>query len=397
MERERIVIFDTTLRDGEQSPGCSMNIEEKLLLARQLDVLGVDVIEAGFPISSQGDFAGVQKVAAEVRRPIITALARAKKEDIECAWDAVQVAARPRIHLFLASSDIHLHHKLKLTREQALQQTKEATAYARSLCQDIEFSPEDATRSDLDFLCAMVETAIAAGATTVNIPDTVGYTMPEEFARIVKTILSKVKGAGKITLSVHCHNDLGMAVANSLAAVKAGARQVETCMNGIGERAGNCAMEEVVMAMRVRPDLYPYETGVVSEQICPTSQLVSKVIGVSPQPNKAIVGNNAFAHEAGIHQHGMLKNPLCYEIMTPQSVGAPGSRMVLGKHSGRHALASRYAELGYKLSDQDLELCYQQFIALADRKKNVYDQDLISFLPPPKRPVSVHAAEVAQA
>jgi 2-isopropylmalate synthase len=397
MERERIVIFDTTLRDGEQSPGCSMNIEEKLLLARQLEVLGVDVIEAGFPISSQGDFAGVRKVAAEVRRPVITALARAKKEDIDCAWEAVKVAARPRIHLFLASSDIHLHHKLKLTREQALEQTGEATAYARSLCQDIEFSPEDATRSDLDFLCAMVETAIAAGATTVNIPDTVGYTMPEEFARVVTTILSRAKGADKITLSVHCHNDLGMAVANSLAAVKAGARQVETCMNGIGERAGNCAMEEVVMAMRVRPDLYPYETGVVSEQIYPTSQLVSKIIGVSPQPNKAIVGNNAFAHEAGIHQHGMLKNPLCYEIMTPQSVGAPGSRMVLGKHSGRHALASRYAELGYKLSDEDLEVCYQQFIALADRKKNVYDQDLISFLPPPKRPVSVHAAEVAQA
>jgi 2-isopropylmalate synthase len=397
MERERIVIFDTTLRDGEQSPGCSMNIEEKLLLARQLDVLGVDVIEAGFPISSQGDFAGVKRVAAEVRRPVITALARAKKEDIECAWEAVKVAAKPRIHLFLASSDIHLHHKLKLNREQALEQTKEATAYARSLCSDIEFSPEDATRSDLEFLCSMVETAIAAGATTVNIPDTVGYTMPEEFARIVKTILREAKGADKITLSVHCHNDLGMAVANSLAAVKAGARQVETCVNGIGERAGNCAMEEVVMAMRVRPDLYPYETGVVSEQIYPTSQLVSKVIGVSPQPNKAIVGNNAFAHEAGIHQHGMLKNPLCYEIMTPQSVGSPGSRMVLGKHSGRHALASRYAELGYKLSDQDVELCYQQFIALADRKKNVYDQDLISFLPAPKRPVTAHAAEVAQA
>jgi 2-isopropylmalate synthase len=374
-----------------------MNIEEKLLLARQLDELGVDVIEAGFPISSQGDFAGVQKVAAEVRRPVITALARAKKEDIECAWEAVKVAARPRIHLFLASSDIHLHHKLKITREQALEQTKEATAYARSLCQDIEFSPEDATRSDLEFLCAMVEAAVAAGATTVNIPDTVGYTMPEEFARIVRTILSEVPGADKITLSVHCHNDLGMAVANSLAAVKAGARQVETCVNGIGERAGNCAMEEVVMAMRVRPDLYPYETGVMSEQIYPTSQLVSKIIGVSPQPNKAIVGNNAFAHEAGIHQHGMLKNPLCYEIMTPQSVGAPGSRMVLGKHSGRHALASRYAELGYKLSDKDLELCYQQFIALADRKKNVYDQDLISFLPAPKRPVAIQTAEVAQA
>ena len=396
MERERIVIFDTTLRDGEQSPGCSMNLEEKLLLARQLDSLGVDVIEAGFPISSQGDFAGVQKVAAEVRRPVIAALARAKKEDIECAWDAVKVASKPRIHLFLASSDIHLQHKLKISREQALQQTKEAVAFARSLCPDIEFSPEDATRTDPQFLCAMVETAVAAGATTVNIPDTVGYTMPEEFARIVKTLLRDVKGADKITLSVHCHNDLGMAVANSLAAVKAGARQVETCMNGIGERAGNCAMEEVIMAMRVRPDIYPYDTAVVSEQIYPTSQLLSKVIGATPQPNKAIVGNNAFAHEAGIHQHGMLKNPLCYEIMTPQSVGAPGSRMVLGKHSGRHALASRYAELGYKLSEEDLELCYQQFIALADRKKNVYEQDLISFLPAPKRPISAQAAEVAQ-
>ncbi|HTC93112.1 MAG TPA: 2-isopropylmalate synthase [Terriglobales bacterium] len=395
MERERIVIFDTTLRDGEQSPGCSMNLEEKLVIARQLEALGVDVIEAGFPISSQGDFAGVQKVAAEVRRPVITALARAKKDDIQCAWDAVKIASKPRIHLFLASSDIHLQHKLKITREQALQQTKEAVAFAKSLLSDIEFSPEDATRTDPQFLCAMVETAIAAGATTVNIPDTVGYTMPEEFARIITTILREVKGADKITLSVHCHNDLGMAVANSLAAVKAGARQVETCMNGIGERAGNCAMEEVVMAMRVRPDLYPFETGVVSEQIYPTSQLIAKVIGVAPQPNKAIVGNNAFAHEAGIHQHGMLNNPLCYEIMTPQSVGAPGSRMVLGKHSGRHALASRYAELGYKLSDEDLEICYQQFIALADRKKNVYEQDLISFLPAPKRPAPAHA-QVAQ-
>jgi 2-isopropylmalate synthase len=395
MERERIIIFDTTLRDGEQSPGCSMNLEEKLVIARQLEALGVDVIEAGFPISSQGDFAGVQKVAAEIRRPVITALARAKKEDIQCAWDAVKIASKPRIHLFLASSDIHLQHKLKITREQALQQTKEAVAFAKSLLSDIEFSPEDATRTDPQFLCAMAETAIAAGATTVNIPDTVGYTMPEEFARIVSMILRDVKGADKITLSVHCHNDLGMAVANSLAAVKAGARQVETCMNGIGERAGNCAMEEVVMAMRVRPDLYPYDTGVVSEQIYPTSQLIAKVIGVAPQPNKAIVGNNAFAHEAGIHQHGMLNNPLCYEIMTPQSVGAPGSRMVLGKHSGRHALASRYAELGYKLSDEDLEICYQQFIALADRKKNVYEQDLISFLPAPKRPKPAHA-QVAQ-
>jgi len=394
MQRERIVIFDTTLRDGEQSPGCSMNLDEKLVIARQLDALGVDVIEAGFPISSQGDFAGVQKVAAEVRRPVVAALARAKKEDIQCAWDAVKVASKPRIHLFLASSDIHLHHKLKITREQALQQTKEAVAFARSLCADIEFSPEDATRTDPQFLCAMVEIAIAAGATTVNIPDTVGYTMPEEFTRIIRTILRDVKGADKITLSVHCHNDLGMAVANSLAAVKAGARQVETCINGIGERAGNCAMEEVIMAMRVRPDLYPYETGVVSEQIYPTSQAVSKVIGVNPQPNKAIVGNNAFAHEAGIHQHGMLSNPLCYEIMTPQSVGAPGSRMVLGKHSGRHALASRYAELGYKLSDEDLEFCYQQFIALADRKKNVYEQDLISFLPAPQRTQPAHAQVV---
>jgi 2-isopropylmalate synthase len=397
MQRERIVIFDTTLRDGEQSPGCSMNLDEKLLIARQLDVLGVDVIEAGFPISSRGDFAAVQKVASEVRRPIIAALARAKKEDIECAWDAVNKADKPRIHLFLASSDIHLQHKLKITREQALQQTKQAVALAKSLLNDVEFSPEDATRTEPQFLCAMVETAIAAGATTVNIPDTTGYTMPEEFARIVTTTLRDVKGADRITLSVHCHNDLGMAVANSLAAIRAGARQVETCINGIGERAGNCAMEEVVMAMRVRPDHYPYETGVVSEQIYPSSQLLSRVIGVTPQPNKAIVGNNAFAHEAGIHQHGMLSNPLCYEIMTPQSVGAPGSKMVLGKHSGRHALASRYAELGYKLNEADLESCYQQFITLADRKKNVYDQDLISFLPTPKRPGRVQAAEVAQA
>jgi 2-isopropylmalate synthase len=397
MTDTRVVIFDTTLRDGEQAPGCSMTVGEKVRMARQLDRLGVDVIEAGFPISSEGDFEAVQAVAREVRRPTIAGLSRTRKEDIDCAWEAVQQAQHPRIHIFLATSDIHLQFKLKITRDDCLRQISSAISHARSLCDDVEFSPEDATRSDLAFLCRAVQASVDAGATTINIPDTVGYTVPDEFTHIIGTLREKVRGIENVVISAHCHNDLGLAVANSLAALNAGARQVECTINGIGERAGNAALEELVMAMRVRPDRLVYQTGISTEEIYPTSQLLSKLISFAPQPNKAIVGANAFAHEAGIHQHGVLSNPLCYEIMTPESVGAPGNRIVLGKHSGRHALARRYDELGYVLSGPELDMVYQGFTALADRKKNVYDQDLISLLPPSRRAPKTAAGHSASA
>ncbi len=381
MSENRVTIFDTTLRDGEQSPGCSMNLEEKVLIAGHLDRLGVDVIEAGFPIASEGDFRAVQAVAAKVRRPKIAALARCTRTDIDRAWDAIRHAEHPRIHVFLATSDIHLQYKLKITRHDALAQSREAVRYARTLCEDVEFSPEDATRSDPDFLCSVLEGVVEAGATTLNIPDTVGYTVPAEFTRLITTIRQRVRGIEKVTISVHCHNDLGLAVANSLAAIEAGARQVECTVNGIGERAGNAALEEIVMALRVRTDRLPFTTGVRADQICPTSQALSAILGFPVQPNKAIVGCNAFAHEAGIHQHGVLSNPLCYEIMTPESVGLPSNRIVLGKHSGRHALSRRYQELGYALDRAELDSVYQRFTELADRKKTIYDRDLISLLP----------------
>ncbi|MGH9555538.1 MAG: 2-isopropylmalate synthase [Terriglobales bacterium] len=381
MTPTRVAVFDTTLRDGEQSPGCSMNLEEKLRLARQLDRLGVDVIEAGFPIASEGDFKAVRAVSQEVRRPTIAALARASRTDIDRAWEALEPAAHPRLHTFLATSDIHLEYKLKITREQALHQAHDSVAYARSLCNDVEFSPEDATRSDPDFLCEVLESVIEAGATTINIPDTVGYTVPAEFTGLIARIRERVRGVEKATISVHCHNDLGLAVANSLAAVTEGARQVECTINGIGERAGNASLEELVMAMRVRSDRLPFATGINTPEIFSTSQLLSEIVGFPVQPNKAIVGRNAFAHEAGIHQHGVLSNPLCYEIMTPESVGVPHSRLVLGKHSGRHALARRYAELGFSLEGAELDGVYKRFTLLADRKKNIYDQDLLSLLP----------------
>jgi 2-isopropylmalate synthase len=380
MEPARITIFDTTLRDGEQSPGCSMNVEEKLRLAQQLDRLGVDVMEAGFPIASEGDFAAVQGVAQMVRRPIIAALARARKEDIERAWQALKGAARPRIHVFLATSDIHLKYKLKLTRQQCLEQAREAVRLAKTLCQDVEFSPEDATRTDHEFLCQVLEAVIGTGATTLNIPDTVGYTMPMEFGELIHMLRQRVRGIENVTISAHCHNDLGLAVANSLSAVAAGARQVECTINGIGERAGNAALEEIVMAMRVRPDRYPYETGVVSEQLCPASQLLGEITGVSVQPNKAIIGRNAFAHEAGIHQDGMLKNPLTYEIMTPKSVGVPDSKLVLGKHSGRHALGLRCEQLGYQFDRRELDEVYRRFVVLADQIKHVADHHLLDLI-----------------
>ena len=377
---EEIKVFDTTLRDGEQSPGCSMTADEKLRMARQLDRLGVDVIEAGFPISSEGDFHSVQLVAREIRRPVIAALARCCQADIERAWQALKAAAHPRIHTFLATSDIHLHHKLKLSRRECLEQAREAVAFAKSLCEDVEFSPEDATRSNPDFLCEVLQATIEAGATTVNIPDTVGFAVPSEFADLIRTIRRQVPGIEQITVSVHCHNDLGLAVANSLAAVSAGARQIECTINGIGERAGNASLEEVVMAMRVRPDRYPQRTAVVSEQLFPMSQLLTEITGVPVQPNKAIIGRNAFAHEAGIHQDGMIKNPLTYEIMTPQSVGVPSTRLVLGKHSGRHALGLRCEELGFRLDRHELDHLYRHFIALADAMKTIEDSHILELI-----------------
>lgn len=377
---DRVTVFDTTLRDGEQSPGCSMNLEEKLRMARQLDRLGVDVIEAGFPIASDGDFEAVRRVAQSVRRPVIAALARATREDVLRAWDALGPAARPRIHTFLATSDIHLEHKLRITREQALAQARDAVLLARSLCDDVEFSPEDATRTDLDFLCAVVQEVIDAGATTVNIPDTVGYTTPREFTRIIESLRARVAGIERAVISVHCHNDLGLAVANSIAAIEAGARQIECTINGIGERAGNASLEEIVMALRVRGDVMPFTTGIVTSELFPSSQLLTDITGVAVQPNKAIVGRNAFAHEAGIHQDGVIKNRLTYEIMTPQSVGVPDSRLVLGKHSGRHALGRRCEELGYQFSRYELDRVYRRFIALADEIKTVEDHHLVDII-----------------
>jgi len=380
MDRPRITIFDTTLRDGEQSPGCSMNVQEKLRLAQQLDRLGVDVIEAGFPIASDGDFEAVQRITASVRRPIIAGLARACTGDVDRAWQALQGAARPRIHVFLATSDIHLKYKLRITREKCLEQAREAVRHAKSMCADVEFSPEDATRTDVAFLCQVVEAVIAAGATTVNIPDTVGYSMPEEYGNLIRTLREKVAGIDKVTISTHCHNDLGLAVANSLAGVQQGARQVECTINGIGERAGNASLEEIVMAMRVRSDRYAYETAVAGDHLYSSSQMLAEITRVPVQPNKAITGRNAFAHEAGIHQDGMLKNPLTYEIMTPQSVGVPDSRLVLGKHSGRHALALRCEQLGHQFERRELDEVYRRFVVLADRIKKVQDCHLLELI-----------------
>jgi 2-isopropylmalate synthase len=380
MERARITVFDTTLRDGEQSPGCSMNVQEKLRLAHQLDRLGVDVIEAGFPIASEGDFAAVQAIAATIRRPIIAGLARACAPDIERAWQALKGAARPRIHVFLATSDIHLRYKLKISQQQCLELARDSVRLAKSLCADVEFSPEDATRTDHEFLYQVLNAVVEAGATTLNIPDTVGYSMPAEFGELIQSIRQRVHVSENVTISAHCHNDLGLAVANSLAALAAGARQVECTINGIGERAGNASLEEIVMAMRVRPDRYLYDSGIVSEQLFPASQLLSEMTGVPVQPNKAVIGRNAFAHEAGIHQDGMLKNPLTYEIMTPQSVGVPDSRLVLGKHSGRHALGLRCEQLGFQFDRRELDEVYRQFVVLADKIKHVEEHHLLELI-----------------
>ncbi len=376
----RILVFDTTLRDGEQSPGCSMTSAEKLRMAHEIAGLGVDVIEAGFAASSPEDAEGIGAVAREVQGPVVAALARANRNDVEAAAKSVEAASRPRIHTFIATSDIHLSRKLKISREECLERAGKAVEHARTLVDDVEFSAEDAMRSDLDFLCQIVDVAVRAGATTINVPDTVGYALPREMSHTVRTLLECVPDLSDRIISVHCHNDLGLAVANSMAAVEAGARQVECTVNGIGERAGNAALEEIVMALRVRSETLGHDTGVKTEGLYRASRMLSHLTGIHPQPNKAIVGRNAFAHEAGIHQHGVLQDPGTYEIMTPAMVGAPGSELVLGRHSGRHGLEARFNDLGYSLTPEELERVTRDFKALAERKRDVLDEDLLSLL-----------------
>jgi len=377
MSSDKVYIFDTTLRDGEQSPGASMNTEEKLEIARQLVRLGVDVIEAGFPVSSPGDFESVRRIGAEVGdAAVVCGLTRAVRKDIEVAADALKTASRPRIHTGIGVSESHLRDKLRITREVALERAVDAVKYARTFVEDVEFYAEDAGRSDPAFLYQMIEAVVAAGATVVNIPDTTGYSYPEVFGNLIAGLMEHVNGIETVTVSVHCHNDLGMATANSLAAVKAGARQIECTINGIGERAGNTAMEEVVMALRQRPDVFGVDTGIKSREIMRASRLVSTITGINVQPNKSIVGANAFAHSSGIHQDGVLKERSTYEIIDPADVGAGGSSIVLTARSGRHALRHRLEELGYSIPDEEFERVHEAFLALADKKKEVYDEDL---------------------
>ncbi len=375
---DRVYIFDTTLRDGEQSPGCSMTVREKVRMAYKLVELGVDILEAGFPIASEGDFEAVEAISREFPWAQVAALARSCTLDVERAARALEHARRPRIHTFIATSDIHLKYKLHKTREQVLEQAVEGVELARRYADDVEFSAEDATRTEPDFLEEISKAVVAAGARTVNLPDTVGYTVPEEFGAFIGRI-ARALGDSAI-VSVHCHNDLGLATANSIAGVQNGARQVECTINGIGERAGNCSLEELVMAFKVRQDRLPYHTGIVTEQLYPASDLLTSFISFGPQPNKAIVGRNAFAHEAGIHQDGFLKERTTYEIMDPQSVGVPESRLVLGKHSGRHALAQRCRDLGQPLTREELEVVYHRFTQIADRKKGVLDEEILGIL-----------------
>ena len=373
---DRIIVFDTTLRDGEQSPGASMNAAEKLRLAIKLETLGVDVIEAGFPAASPGDFEAVKMVAGKIRKAQVTALARASKEDIDSAWGSIKEATHPRIHTFIATSDIHLEHKLKMNRDEVIKAAVEAVKYAKSFTDNVEFSAEDGSRSDRDFICRMFEAAIEAGATTVNLPDTVGYAMPDEFGQLIAYVREHTPNINKAVLSVHCHNDLGLATANTLAGLKAGARQVEVTINGIGERAGNTSLEEVVMGLYTRRDLLGLESSINTREIHSASRLVSMVTGIVVQPNKAVVGANAFAHEAGIHQDGVLKNKMTYEIMEPETVGLTSNRLVLGKHSGRHAFKQRLTELGYELEENDLNRVFGKFKELADKRKEILDEDI---------------------
>ena len=372
----RVIIFDTTLRDGEQSPGCSMTPSEKLRMAKALADLGVDVIEAGFPAASRGDWESVQAIARDIHGPIICGLARCNTDDIDKAYSAIKDAPRHRIHVFLATSAIHREHKLNMAQDEILRMAVQGVRYAKSLCDDIEFSPEDASRTELEFLAEVVEAVIAAGATTINVPDTVGYSTPQEYAEIFQYLTRHVAGIDKIVLSVHCHDDLGMAVANSLAAAHAGARQIECTINGIGERAGNCSLEEVVMAMKTREGFYGLHTGIHTNRLFPTSRLLATTTGMLVPRNKAIVGENAFAHESGIHQHGMLKHHSTYEIMRPQDVGLSRTNLVLGKHSGRHAFRDRVKDLGFELSEEDLNRAFTDFKTLADRKKELFDGDI---------------------
>ena len=372
----QIKIFDTTLRDGEQSPGCSMNLEEKLQVAKQLEKLGVDVIEAGFPISSPEDFQAVQAVAAQIKDSVVCGLARCVEADILRAHEALKEAAHPRIHVFIATSDIHLKYKLRMTREEVLERVRESVTLAASLVEDVEFSAEDASRSDYDYLVQVFSTAVACGATTINIPDTVGYVLPSEMEQLISYVKEHVPGMDKVTLSIHCHNDLGMGVANTLAGIRAGADQVECTVNGIGERAGNAALEEIVMALRTRREMLQADTRINTRQIYRTSHLVSTITGSSLAPNKAVVGANAFAHESGIHQHGVMMERSTYEIMNSADIGIPQNKMVLGKHSGKHAFIDRLVDLGYTLNDEEVSVAFETFKKLADQKKTVTDKDL---------------------
>lgn len=376
----RIIIFDTTLRDGEQSPGCSMNLEEKLRMAMLLDEMGVDVIEAGFPIASPGDFEAVQAIAKTVKNATICGLSRAKKADIEASAEAIKPAVYKRIHTFISTSPLHMKYKLQMPPEEVLNAIAESVSTARNFTDDVEWSAEDGSRTEDDFLCRAVEVAIKSGATTINIPDTVGYATPEDYAARFAMLLNRVPNIDKAILSVHCHNDLGLAVANSLAGVKAGARQIECTINGIGERAGNAALEEVIMAMRTRPDKMPFSNKIDTTRIVKISRALSAITGFNVQPNKAIVGANAFAHESGIHQDGMLKNAQTYEIMTPESVGLTESKLVMGKHSGRHAFRAKLEELGYELGDNALNEAFQRFKILADKKKEIFEDDLLALV-----------------
>ncbi|MFP4668730.1 MAG: 2-isopropylmalate synthase [Desulfosalsimonas sp.] len=374
--KEKVYIFDTTLRDGEQSPGASMNTAEKVRIATQLEKLGVDAIEAGFPASSEGDFEGVSEVAKKVVNSEVVALARASVHDIDRAWKAVSHAARPKIHVFLATSDIHMQYKLNMSREEVLKSAVDAIKYASSLTESIEFSAEDGSRSDPDFICRIFEAVIDAGAGVVNLPDTVGYAVPTEFGELVAYVRKNTANIDKAVLSVHCHNDLGLAAANTLTAIENGARQAEVTINGIGERAGNTSLEEVVMSINTRPTSFPVTTGIETTRIYRVSRLVSMITGIMIQPNKAIVGANAFAHEAGIHQHGVLQNPMTYEIMKPETIGLTSNRLVMGKHSGKHALRDHLKNIGYDLSEEELKQVFKKFKELADKKKVVLDEDL---------------------
>lgn len=388
-----IKIFDTTLRDGEQAPGCSMNLDEKIEVAKQLELMKVDIIEAGFAVSSPGDFISVQTVAKEIKDCVVASLARAVQKDIDAAYEAVKYAAAPRIHTFLATSPIHMRHKLKMTPEEVIEKTAYAVKYAKSLCGDVEFSAEDAMRSDREFLAKVIETAIAAGATTVNIPDTVGYVIAEEVFDMISYLKNTVPNIDKADISVHCHNDLGMGVANSIAGIRAGANQVECTVNGLGERAGNAALEEIVMAVKTRKDLFGCYTRIDTKQINRTSKMVYSIIGQTAAINKPIIGANAFAHEAGIHQHGVLAERTTYEIMSPDEVGITKNKLVLGKHSGKHAIADRLAELGYKLSEEELSDCYEKFKALSDKKKYISDSDLEALVNNKERTDSMYRLE----